>query len=193
MTDATRAYLDEIEELIPALFHVWADGSEHRLARYLWTVANDGAPADDGYSGRTRSVIHLAVLAALNLEFAAHSGEGTAGEWRDLVSDVVSESPRLTPLAVGRLAEAYRVDGWEDHDGDESVASVVVSLVEAVAPAVAEMLRGRLGDTLLFASFWAARTDVTFPLSNGQVDEIVASPTSDMTAAFEWVSSGMRL
>lgn len=189
----TDAQLDDIEELIPELFHVWSSGSEHRLARYLWTVANDGAPADEGHRGHTRSVVHLAALAALNQEFAARSGEGTVGEWKERAYDVIGDFPRLTPIAVGRLAESYGVDGWEDDDGAESVASVVVNLVTAVALSVAEMLRGRLGDAQLFASFWAARGEVTFPLSDDKVEEIVSNPTTDKLVAYEWLSSGMQL
>lgn len=188
--------LGELFPLVQEHFDVWWLGSEAEWAAYTFRILRKaGLVGDEPGLEHTRSVARLMVLAALNKEFANHSGEYT--DWRDTTAYWVGEYPLADPFALGYLCAELGADSWNDPTvhvppsvDPEICRDVITSMHQEVVDALVE----ELGDNGLFASLWHARLDdTTYPLSGEQVYDACNDVTVDKMTAWQWVAEGCPL
>jgi hypothetical protein len=175
-------------------FSIWAGGSEWG---WVWSaveiLGRAGLISDESPLARAHSVAAVVTLWALSIEFTAHTGEGTPGDWTYDVSCWIDEG--LTQDDLRLLNEDCDL-GW-DFDDAESEVDAAQLLREVIAKhhaVVTNALLAELGEAFLFASMWATRLDVDYPLDGEVVNDIVNDDLGgEKQGGYAWLDSGMAL
>ena len=175
-------------------FSIWAGGSEWGWVRSAVEILGKaGLISDESPLARAHSLAAVVTLWALNIEFTAHAGEGTPGDWTYDVTRWIDEGLTWDDL---RLLNEDCDLGW-DFDDDESEVDAQQLLREIIHKhhaVVTSALLADLGEAFLFASMWATRLDVDYPLDGDVVNDIVNFDLDgEKQDGYMWLDSGMAL
>lgn len=179
-------------EIMTALFPPTAD-TRRRWTEWAWSrLADTGAvprDLDPLHPDHTEHVITLVALSYLCEAFTEAAGGSDPPE--PTVDDTLFDLEVMSSVEVGRLAERARVHTSE---WPESPATVLAALIMDRSRSVAYELAGLLGTNLpaglgiLAGTLFAQRVpDVSFPLTEDDLDSIVNDPTDELIVGHAWL------
>ena len=175
-------------------FSIWADGSEWGWVQSAVEILGKaGMISDESPIARAHSVASMATLWALYIEFTAHTGEGTPGDWTYDVTRWIDDG--LTWDDIRLLNDDCNL-GWDldDEESEVDAAQLLREIIGEHHTLVTSALLADLGEAFLFASMWATRLDVDYPLDGEVVNDIVNSDLDgEKQDGYMWVDSGMVL
>lgn len=175
-------------------FSIWAGGSEWGWVQAAVEILGEaGMISDVSPIARAHSVAAMVTLWALYIEFTAHTGEGTPGDWTYDVTRWIDDG--LTWEEIRLLNEDCNL-GWDLDDGEaeEDAAQLLREIIGEHHTLVTDALLGNLGVAFLFASMWATRLDVDYPLDGDVINDIVnCDLDGEKQDGYMWVDSGMVL
>lgn len=188
------AFQIELVGLVASHFSIWSGGSEWDWVRSAVEILGQaGLISDESPLARAHSVAALVTLWALHLEFTAHAGEGSSGDWAYEVTRWVDEGLTWDEL---RLLNDDCDLGWtfDEDESEVDAAQLLREIVHEHHSAVTGALLADLGEAFLFASMWATRLDVEYPLDGEVVNDIVNSDLDgEKQDGYMWLSGGVVL
>jgi len=175
-------------------FRTWWMASEDDMVSHLATVlARHGLISTDTELARALSMANLMTLWAMHVELAAHTDEGTPGDWVYSIGDWAGDGLSLEQIT---LLNAHFELGWpvDDEEYEVSISEVCTDIVRTCGPRVVDALMNEFGDSFTFAYLWASRLDdTTYPLEDDVLQDILNGDVEDRIQGFQWVQDGMRL
>ena len=194
MESGDDAFQIELVGTVATHFSIWSGGSEWDWVRSAVEILGQaGLISDESPLARAHSVAALVTLWALHLEFTAHTGEGSSGDWTYDVTRWVDEGLTWDEL---RLLNDDCDLGWNFDDDESEVdsAQLLREIIDEHHSAVTSALLADLGEAFLFASMWATRLDVEYPLDGEVVNDIVNFDLDgEKQDGYMWLSGGMVL
>lgn len=183
---------DEVWDAVRAPLVVWTEGSEKAWGLYAWqALTRLGMTKYVLRDERVECVVRALALAALNRDFCSRAfGEGELGDWTDVI--VLADLPGselVDEFSLGRLSEREGV--FPDEYGDEGpdLRRVIAELVGKQYRRVGRALLNHLGEADLFAGLWQInQPNVSYPLPDEVVFDIVNNATADKMVAWEWLT-----